>query len=110
MKSATAIRDGSHDTATHPQVQCDLTLRQRAVMEQRIDFVDKCNWQHSKCGAGSGRREQELWSRERERGFLTPCFPFLAWRSIWKPEVAVFRQRVAVVEEEDVPAAVVEIL
>src|SRR6476646_7305170 len=48
IKPATAIGDGTHDTPAHSQAQCDLTLRQCALVEQRIDFVDKRDWQHER--------------------------------------------------------------
>src|SRR6476469_5361470 len=48
IKPATAIGDGTHDTSAHAQATRDLALRQCALVEQRIDFVDKRDWQHER--------------------------------------------------------------
>ena len=96
IKAATAIGDGTHDAAADAQARRDLAMRQRALVNHGIDFVDKSDRQHGNgpstdCGFG-----------------ISDCGSDST--SIRKPEVAVFRQRIAiVVEDEDVPAVVVGI-
>jgi hypothetical protein len=99
IQAASPIGNRAHNAAADAQPRRDLAMRQRALVDQGIDFIDKRDRQHvDKTLSG----ELRIWGFGRR---------IAGSKSVWKPEVAVLRQGIAiVVEDEGVPSGVVGIL